>query len=250
MHDDQHGTAIMSAAALINALEIADKNIEDVKMVISGAGAAAISCAKLYKSFGLNNDNIIMLDSKGVISNKRKNLNESKAEFATSKNVKTLDEAIVDSDVFIGLSTSDILTPKMLKKMADNPIVFAMANPDPEIDYKLAVSTRDDIIMATGRSDNPNQVNNVLGFPFIFRGALDVRATTINEEMKMAAVKALASLAKETVPEFVNIAYDKTKLAFGKSYIIPKPFDPRLITKIPPEVAKAAMESGGSSISN
>jgi malate dehydrogenase (oxaloacetate-decarboxylating)(NADP+) len=244
MHDDQHGTAIISAAALINALEIADKKIEDVKTVISGAGAAAISCAKLYKSFGLNNDNIIMLDSKGVISNKRKNLNESKAEFATSKNVKNLDEAIVDADVFIGLSTSDILTPDMLNKMAKNPIVFAMANPDPEIDYKLAVSTRDDVIMATGRSDNPNQVNNVLGFPFIFRGALDVRATTINEEMKKAAVIALADLAKEAVPEQVNVAYDQTRLAFGKDYIIPKPFDPRLISVVPPAVAKAAMESG------
>jgi malate dehydrogenase (oxaloacetate-decarboxylating)(NADP+) len=244
MHDDQHGTAIISAAALINALEIADKKIEDVKMVISGAGAAAISCAKLYKSFGLNKDNIIMLDSKGVINNKRKNLNESKAEFATSRNIKNLDEAIVDSDVFIGLSTSDILTPDMLNKMAENPIVFAMANPDPEIDYKLAISTRDDIIMATGRSDNPNQVNNVLGFPFIFRGALDVRATTINEEMKKAAVISLADLAKEAVPELVNVAYDQTRLAFGKDYIIPKPFDPRLISVVPPAVAKAAMESG------
>ena len=244
MHDDQHGTAIISAAALINALEIADKKIEDVKVVISGAGAAAISCAKLYKSFGLNNDNIVMLDSKGVINKKRKDLNISKAEFATSRKISTLEEAIVDSDVFIGLSTSGILTASMLKKMADNPIVFAMANPDPEIDYKLAVSTRDDIIMATGRSDNPNQVNNVLGFPFIFRGALDVRATTINEEMKKAAVIALASLAKEAVPEQVNVAYEQTRLAFGKDYIIPKPFDPRLISVVPPAVAKAAMESG------
>jgi len=244
MHDDQHGTAIISAAALINALEIAGKKIEDVKVVISGAGAAAISCAKLYKSFGLNNDNIVMLDSKGVINKKRKNLNISKAEFATSRKISTLEEAIVDSDVFIGLSTSGILTASMLKKMADNPIVFAMANPDPEIDYKLAVSTRDDIIMATGRSDNPNQVNNVLGFPFIFRGALDVRATTINEEMKKAAVIALASLAKEAVPEQVNVAYEQTRLAFGKDYIIPKPFDPRLISVVPPAVAKAAMESG------
>ena len=244
MHDDQHGTAIISAAALLNALEIADKNIEDIKMVISGAGAAAISCAKLYQSFGLNNDNILMLDSKGVINTKRKNLNQSKAEFATSKNITTLNQAIIDADVFIGLSTSDILTPNMLKKMAKDPIVFAMANPDPEIDYKLAVSTRNDIIMATGRSDNPNQVNNVLGFPFIFRGALDVRATTINEEMKKAAVLALASLAKEAVPEQVNVAYDQTRLTFGRDYIIPKPFDPRLISVVPPAVAKAAMESG------
>ncbi|MDB9712360.1 NADP-dependent malic enzyme [Flavobacteriaceae bacterium] len=244
MHDDQHGTAIISAAALINALEIANKKIEEVKVVISGAGAAAISCAKLYKSFGLNNDNIVMLDSKGVINTKRKNLNESKREFATSKNITTLDAAIIDSDVFIGLSTSDILTPKMLNKMAENPIVFAMANPDPEIDYKLAKITRDDVIMATGRSDNPNQVNNVLGFPFIFRGALDVRATTINEEMKKAAVLALASLAKEAVPEQVNVAYDQTRLTFGRDYIIPKPFDPRLISVVPPAVAKAAMDSG------
>jgi malate dehydrogenase (oxaloacetate-decarboxylating)(NADP+) len=244
MHDDQHGTAIISAAALINALEIADKKIEEVKVVISGAGAAAISCAKLYKSFGLNNDNIVMLDSKGVINTKRKKLNKSKSEFATSKNITTLDQAIIDSDVFIGLSTSDILTPLMLNKMAENPIVFAMANPDPEINYKLAVSTRDDVIMATGRSDNPNQVNNVLGFPFIFRGALDVRATTINEEMKKAAVIALAGLAKEAVPEQVNVAYDQTRLTFGKDYIIPKPFDPRLISVVPPAVAKAAMDSG------
>ena len=244
MHDDQHGTAIISAAALINALEIAGKKMEEVKVVISGAGAAAISCAKLYKSFGLNNDNIVMLDSKGVINTKRKNLNKSKSEFATSKNITTLDQAIVDSDVFIGLSTSDILTPKMLNKMAENPIVFAMANPDPEIDYKLAKSTRDDVIMATGRSDNPNQVNNVLGFPFIFRGALDVRATTINEEMKKAAVIALADLAKEAVPEQVNVAYDQTRLTFGRDYIIPKPFDPRLISVVPPAVAKAAMDSG------
>ena len=244
MHDDQHGTAIISAAALINALEIADKKIEEVKMVISGAGAAAISCAKLYKSFGLKNDNILMLDSKGVINTKRKNLNKSKSEFATSKNISTLDQAIVDSDVFIGLSTSDILTPKMLNKMAENPIVFAMANPDPEINYKLATNTREDVIMATGRSDNPNQVNNVLGFPCIFRGALDVRATTINEEMKKAAVIALADLAKEAVPEQVNVAYDQTRLTFGREYIIPKPFDPRLISVVPPAVAKAAMDSG------
>ena len=185
-----------------------------------------------------------MLDSKGVINSKRKNLNKSKSEFATSKNISTLDQAIVDSDIFIGLSTSDILTPKMLNKMAQNPIVFAMANPDPEINYKLATSTREDVIMATGRSDNPNQVNNVLGFPFIFRGALDVRATTINEEMKKAAVVALADLAKEAVPEQVNVAYDETRLTFGRDYIIPKPFDPRLISVVPPAVAKAAMDSG------
>ena len=244
MHDDQHGTAIISCAALLNALEIADKKIEDVKMVVCGAGAAAISCTRMYKAFGLNSNNIIMTDSKGVIRSNRKNLSTEKKEFATSKKINTLEQAIKKSDVFIGLSKANMVTSKMLLSMAKNPIVFAMANPDPEIRYDLAMKTRDDIIMATGRSDHPNQVNNVLGFPFIFRGALDVKATKINDQMKMAAVKALASLAKETVPEFVNIAYDKTKLTFGKNYIIPKPFDPRLITKIPPQVAKAAMDSG------
>ena len=244
MHDDQHGTAIISCAALLNALEIAGKKIEDVKMVVCGAGAAAISCTRMYKAFGLNSKNIIMTDSKGVIRDNRKDLSSEKKEFATSKKINTLEQAIKKTDVFIGLSKANMLTSKMLLSMAKNPIVFAMANPDPEIRYDLAMKTRDDIIMATGRSDHPNQVNNVLGFPFIFRGALDVKATKINDKMKMAAVKALASLAKETVPEFVNIAYDKTKLAFGKNYIIPKPFDPRLITKIPPQVAKAAMESG------
>ena len=244
MHDDQHGTAIISCAALLNALEIAGKKIEDVKMVVCGAGAAAISCTRMYKAFGLNSKNIIMTDSKGVIRDNRKDLSSEKKEFATSKKINTLEQAIKKTDVFIGLSKANMLTSKMLLSMAKNPIVFAMANPDPEIRYDLAMKTRDDIIMATGRSDYPNQVNNVLGFPFIFRGALDVKATKINDKMKMAAVKALASLAKETVPEFVNIAYDKTKFAFGKNYIIPKPFDPRLITKIPPQVAKAAMESG------
>ena len=244
MHDDQHGTAIISCAALLNALEIAGKKIEDVKMVVCGAGAAAISCTRMYKAFGLNSKNIIMTDSKGVIRDNRKDLSSEKKEFATSKKINTLEQAIKKTDVFIGLSKANMLNSKMLLSMAKNPIVFAMANPDPEIRYDLAMKTRDDIIMATGRSDHPNQVNNVLGFPFIFRGALDVKATKINDKMKMAAVKALASLAKETVPEFVNIAYDKTKLAFGKNYIIPKPFDPRLITKIPPKVAKAAMESG------
>ena len=244
MHDDQHGTAIISAAALLNALELAEKNIEDVKIVVSGAGAAAVSCTRLYKAFGARAENIVMTDSKGVIRKDRENLSVEKAEFATDRNLETLEEALVGSDVFIGLSMANLVTPDMLKSMADNPIVFAMANPDPEIDYKLAIDTREDIIMATGRSDNPNQVNNVLGFPFIFRGALDVRATAINEEMKMAAVKALAELAKEPVPEQVNIAYGETRLNFGKEYIIPKPFDPRLIAKVPPAVAKAAMESG------
>lgn len=248
MHDDQHGTAIISAAALLNALEISEKKIEDAKIVISGAGAAAVSCTRLYKAFGAKYENIVMLDSKGVIRKDRENLSEEKAEFASHRKIDTLEEAMKDADVFVGLSVKDIVTPKMLKSMAQNPIVFAMANPDPEIEYDLAVKTRKDIIMATGRSDHPNQVNNVLGFPFIFRGALDVRATKINEAMKMAAVKALADLAKEPVPEQVNIAYGETKLGFGKEYIIPKPFDPRLITAVPPAVAKAAMESGVATI--
>ena len=244
MHDDQHGTAIISAAALLNALEIAEKNIKDVQIVVSGAGAAAISCTRLYQSFGAKRENIVMLDSKGVIRDDRDHLTSQKAEFATHRKIDTLKEAMKDADVFIGLSTSDIVNPQMLLSMAANPIVFAMANPDPEIKYHLAVKTRDDIIMATGRSDTPNQVNNVLGFPFIFRGALDVRATSINEEMKKAAVIALAELAKEPVPEQVNIAYGETRLTFGKDYIIPKPFDPRLIAAIPPAVAKAAIDSG------
>ena len=244
MHDDQHGTAIISCAALINALELANKNISDVRIVISGAGAAAISCTRLYQSFGAKRINIIMIDSKGVIRNDRKNLSKEKAEFSTKLEINTLEEAMAGADVFIGLSQGNIVNEQMLKSMNSDPIVFAMANPDPEIKYKKACSVRDDIIMATGRSDNPNQVNNVLGFPFIFRGALDVRATKINEEMKMAAVKALADLAKQPVPEQVNIAYDQTRLTFGRDYIIPKPFDPRLITEIPPAVAKAAMESG------
>lgn len=244
MHDDQHGTAIISAAALLNALEITGKKIEKVKMVVSGAGAAAISCSRLYNAFGVKRENIVMLDSRGVIRNDRKELSSQKAEFATDRKIDSLEEAMKNADVFIGLSKGNIVTPKMLRSMAKDPIVFAMANPDPEIAYSLAIDTRDDIIMATGRSDHPNQVNNVLGFPFIFRGALDVRATTINEPMKMAAVKALAKLAKDAVPEQVNIAYGETKLAFGKDYIIPKPFDPRLISSVPPAVARAAMESG------
>ena len=244
MHDDQHGTAIISAAALLNALELSEKKIEEVKIVVSGAGAAAISCTKLYRAFGANVEHIVMLDSKGVIRKDRENLSPEKEEFATTRDLKTLDEAIIDADVFIGLSKADILSTDMLLSMAKNAIVFAMANPDPEIKYDLACKTRSDIIMATGRSDNPNQVNNVLGFPFIFRGALDIRATTINEAMKMAAVKALADLAKESVPEQVNLVYDETRLSFGKDYIIPKPFDPRLITTVPVAVAKAAMDSG------
>ncbi|HLT53421.1 MAG TPA: NADP-dependent malic enzyme [Flavobacteriaceae bacterium] len=244
MHDDQHGTAIISAAALLNALELIEKDIDKVKIVVSGAGAAAVSCTKLYKAFGAKAENIVMLDSKGVIRKDRPNLTVEKAEFATDRKIDTLEEAMKDADVFIGLSTANIVSQDMLRSMAANPIVFAMSNPDPEIAYDLAVATRDDIIMATGRSDHPNQVNNVLGFPFIFRGALDVRATKINEEMKMAAVVALANLAKEPVPEQVNIAYGETHLAFGRDYIIPKPFDPRLIGEVPPAVAKAAIESG------
>ena len=244
MHDDQHGTAIISAAALLNALGIAKKKIEKVKIVISGAGAAAVSCTKLYKSFGAKAENIVMLDSKGVIRSDRPNLSVEKLEFATKRKIDTLKEAMKDADVFVGLSIANIVDVPMLKSMAKRPIVFAMANPDPEIEYDLAVSARKDLIMATGRSDHPNQVNNVLGFPFIFRGALDVRATKINEAMKMAAVKALAELAKEPVPEQVNIAYGETKLNYGPEYIIPKPFDPRLISKVPPAVARAAMESG------
>jgi len=244
MHDDQHGTAIISAAALKNACEVAQKDISKVQIVVSGAGAAAISCTRLYLKLGAKIENIAMLDSKGVIRKDRENLSPEKAEFATSKNVNTLEEAMKNADVFIGLSKGGIVTAAMVKSMAKNPIVFAMANPDPEINYELAVKTRKDIIMATGRSDHPNQVNNVLGFPFIFRGALDVRATAINEEMKMAAVHALADLAKHPVPEQVNIVYDEVNLTFGKDYIIPKPFDPRLIYEIPPAIAKAAMDSG------
>ena len=244
MHDDQHGTAIISAAALLNALELTGKKMQEVKIVISGAGAAAVSCTRLYKAFGALPENIVMLDSKGVIRSDRESLSKEKLEFASDRKIDTLDEAMKDADVFVGLSIADIVSQEMLLSMADDPKVFAMANPDPEIKYDLAIATRKDIIMATGRSDHPNQVNNVLGFPFIFRGALDVRATSINEAMKMAAVKALAELTKEPVPEQVNIAYGETRLTFGREYIIPKPFDQRLIAKIPPAVAKAAMESG------
>lgn len=243
MHDDQHGTAIISAAALLNAVELADKKMQEVKMVISGAGSAAIACAKLYVAFGVKVENIKMFNSKGVLKKQDERISDIQREFAVDDDI-SLADAINGSDVFIGLSTADVLKPEMLETMADNPIVFAMANPNPEIDYNLAVKTRKDVIMATGRSDFPNQVNNVLGFPYIFRGALDVRSTKINEEMKMAAVVALAELAKEPVPEQVNIAYGATKLSFGRDYIIPKPFDPRLISVVPPAVALAAMESG------
>ena len=244
MHDDQHGTAIISAAALKNALEIVKKDIDKAQIVVNGAGAAAISCTRLYVALGANPKNIIMCDSKGVIRKDSPNLTEQKAEFATDRDVNTLEEAVKGADVFIGLSKGNVLTPEMLLSMEKDAIIFAMANPTPEIDYNLALKTRKDIIMATGRSDYPNQVNNVLGFPFIFRGALDVRATKINEEMKLAAVYALADLTKKTVPERVNLVYGSEKLTFGKNYIIPKPFDPRLIYEIPPAIAKAAMDSG------
>lgn len=244
MHDDQHGTAIISAAALINACELQKKKLDKVKIVVNGAGAAAISCTRLYVSLGAKKENIVMLDRSGVIRDDRDNLEGTKAEFATPRKISTLEDAVKDSDVFIGLSSPDVLTAEMLKTMAKNPIVFAMANPNPEIAYDLAIKTRKDIIMATGRSDYPNQVNNVLGFPYIFRGALDVRATGINEEMKKAAVLAIAELAKKTVPEAVNLAYNSRNLKFGKDYIIPKPIDFRLITSVSPAVAKAAIDSG------
>ena len=244
MHDDQHGTAIISAAALKNALEIVGKDIDKVKIVVNGAGAAAISCTRLYISLGADPKNIVMCDSKGVIRKDNPNLDYLKAEFATDRDLHTLTEAMKDADVFIGLSKGNVVSPEMLLSMAKDPIVFAMANPTPEIAYDLAIQTRSDIIMATGRSDTPNQVNNVLGFPFIFRGALDVRATKINEEMKLAAVHALADLAKKSVPDQVNLVYGGINLTFGKEYIIPKPFDPRLIYEVPPAIAKAAMDSG------
>ncbi|WP_339889721.1 NADP-dependent malic enzyme [uncultured Flavobacterium sp.] len=244
MHDDQHGTAIISSAALLNALELAEKEIGKVKVVVSGAGSAALACANLYVLLGVKLENIIMFDKDGVLSKDRADLSELQKKYSFGKKGINLAEALIDADVFLGLSAGNILTSEMLLTMNDNPIVFAMANPVPEIDYNVAINTREDIIMATGRSDHPNQVNNVLGFPYIFRGALDVRATKINEAMKMAAVKALAELAKTPVPEQVNIAYGETKLNFGRDYIIPKPFDPRLITLVAPAVAKAAMDSG------
>lgn len=244
MHDDQHGTAIISAAALINALDITNKDISKIKLVVNGAGASAIACTNLYMRFGVKKENIIMCDSKGVITTKRPNLTDTKKEFAIDSDITTLKQAIEGADVFLGLSTADILTKEMIRKMNNNPIVFALANPNPEISYEEAMESRDDIIFATGRSDYPNQVNNVLGFPYIFRGALDVRATTINEEMKLAASRAIADLAKELVPDVINSAYEIKKLTFGKDYIIPKPLDPRLLTSVSTAVAKAAIESG------
>ncbi|MBD1420384.1 NADP-dependent malic enzyme [Sphingobacterium chuzhouense] len=244
MHDDQHGTAIISGAALINACELINKDISQVKIVVNGAGAAAISCTAMYVAVGASKENIVMLDSKGVIRKDRENLGSTKAEWATDRDIHSLADAVKDADVFIGLSAADVLTPEMLLSMAPRPIVLAMANPNPEIAYDLALDTRTDVIMGTGRSDYPNQVNNVLGFPYIFRGALDVRATSINEEMKIAAVNAIATLAKQPVPEEVNQAYDTNNLKFGPEYIIPKPTDPRLITEVSVAVAKAAMASG------
>jgi malate dehydrogenase (oxaloacetate-decarboxylating)(NADP+) len=243
-HDDQHGTAIISGAGLLNALELTGKKINQIKVVINGAGASAISCAKLYKKLGVKAENIIMLDSRGVITSKRDDINKYKKEFVRDLNISTLAEAIVGADLFLGLSVGNVLTKDMLRTMAVDPIVFAMANPVPEISYEDAVASRSDVIIATGRSDYPNQINNVLGFPFIFRGALDVRARSINEEMKLAAVYALAQLAKEDVPEQVNVAYKVSNLTFGREYIIPKPVDPRLITRISAAVAKAAIETG------
>ena len=244
MHDDQHGTAIISAAALLNALELVGKKVSEIKLVVNGAGAAAVSCTRLYYELGLKKENLIMCDSKGVIHKDRKDLDPIKAEFATAKNIHTLEEAMKGADVFLGLSKADILRPEDILAMAKDPIVFALANPNPEIAYNVARKSRPDLIMATGRSDHPNQVNNVLGFPYIFRGALDVRANEIDEPMKLAAVYAIASLAKEAVPEIVVKAYGIDKITFGREYLIPKPLDPRLITTISPAVAKAAMDSG------
>ncbi len=244
MHDDQHGTAIISAAGLLNALELQGKKIEDVRLVVNGAGAAAVSCTRLYIALGLKRENIVMCDSKGVITTSREGLNEQKREFATDRPITTLAEAMVDADVFLGLSVKDVVTVEMVKSMAPKPIVFALANPDPEIAYEAAMSSRPDLIFATGRSDYPNQINNVLGFPYIFRGALDCGATQINEAMKLAAVHAIADLAKLPVPSVVNAAYGMTSLTFGREYILPKPLDPRLLVTVAPAVARGAMESG------
>ncbi len=244
MHDDQHGTAIISSAALLNALEIAKKDISKIKVVVNGAGAGAMSCSKLYLALGVKKENLIMLDSKGVIRNNRRGLGGNKEFFATNRRCETLEDAMKNADVFLGLSIANILSAGMVQSMAKRPIVFALANPDPEISYKDAMNSRDDIIMATGRSDHPNQVNNVLGFPYIFRGAMDVRATEINENMKLAAVKAIANLAKETVLDEVSLAYEDNTLAFGPEYIIPKPLDPRLITAVAPAVAMSAVRTG------
>ena len=244
MHDDQHGTAIISSAALLNALKIQDKDIADVRVVVNGAGAAAIACTRLFCELGVRHENVVMCDSKGVIRKDRDNLNSTKAEFATERDIHTLTEAMKDTDVFLGLSVADVVTADMVKSMAERPIVFALANPSPEIAYELAIASRPDIVFATGRSDYPNQINNVLGFPYIFRGALDCEATTINESMKVAAAKAIADLAQLPVPEDIKKAYGVDNLSFGRDYILPKPFDHRLLTVVAPSVIKAAEESG------
>ncbi len=244
MHDDQHGTAIISSAALLNSLEIAKKDIAKIKVVVNGAGAAAMSCSKLYLALGVKKENLVMLDSNGVIRSNREELEGNKAFFATNRRLETLEDAMKNADVFVGLSVANIVSKEMVQSMSKRPIVFALANPDPEISYNEAMGSRDDIIMATGRSDHPNQVNNVLGFPYIFRGAMDVRATEINENMKLAAVKSIANLAKETVLDEVSLAYDDNTLAFGPEYIIPKPLDPRLITAVAPAVAMSAVRTG------
>ncbi len=244
MHDDQHGTAIISAAGLLNALEIQHKKIDEIRLVVNGAGAAAVSCTRLYIALGVRRENVVMCDSKGVINSSRTDLNQQKREFMTSRPISTLEEAMVGADVFLGLSVKDVVTVDMVKSMAPRPIVFALANPDPEISYDKAKASRPDLIFATGRSDYPNQINNVLGFPYIFRGALDSGATTINEEMKLSAVRAIARLAKEPVPPVVNTAYDMTDIHFGPEYILPKPLDPRLLTTVAPAVAQGAMDSG------
>ncbi|MBD5278516.1 MAG: malate dehydrogenase [Bacteroides sp.] len=244
MHDDQHGTAIISSAALLNALKIQRKNIEDVRVVVNGAGAAAIACTKLFCELGVKHENVVMCDSKGVIRKDRDKLNSTKKEFATDRDIHTLAEAMKDADVFLGLSVADVVTVDMVKSMADRPIVFALANPSPEIAYDLAIGTRPDIVFATGRSDYPNQINNVLGFPYIFRGALDCGATEINEAMKVAAAKAIAALAQEPVPENIKTAYGVKDLSFGRDYILPKPFDHRLLTVVAPAVIQAAEDSG------
>jgi len=243
-HDDQHGTAIISAAGLLNALEITGKKIGEIKLVVNGAGASAISCTRLYLSLGVKKENVVMVDSKGVLNKRRNDLNKFKQEFITSRDINTLSEALVGADMFLGLSVANAMSKEMLASMAPHPVVFAMANPNPEISFEDAMSTRDDLIFATGRSDYPNQINNVLGFPFIFRGALDVRSSAINEEMKLAAAMALASLAKEPVPDIVLKAYNLDSLKFGRDYIIPKPLDPRLISFVASAVAKAAMDTG------
>lgn len=244
MHDDQHGTAIISGAALLNAAELQGKKLDEIKMVVNGAGAAAVSCTRLYVALGIKRENVVMCDSKGVIRSDREGLSPQKAEFATDRDLHTLAEAMAGADLFLGLSVKDVVTVEMVRSMAPNPIVFALANPDPEIAYDVAVASRPDLIFATGRSDYPNQINNVLGFPYIFRGALDCRASAINEEMKLAAAHAIAAITREPVPEKVKEAYDKPDLTFGKDYILPKPMDPRLLQTVSTAVARAAMASG------